>query len=62
MEIKGKVRNLNRFGAFVDVGIDTGDIIAQTMYPIGPVDDYRKVLQTAYEGCARKHHSLFLES
>ena len=37
---------------FVDVGIDTGDIIAQTMYPIGPVDDYRKVLQTAYEGCA----------
>ena len=29
MEIKGKVRNLNRFGAFVDVGIDKEGLIPQ---------------------------------
>lgn len=29
MELKGKVRNLNRFGAFVDVGIDKEGLIPQ---------------------------------
>jgi predicted RNA-binding protein with RPS1 domain len=41
MEIKGKVRNLNRFGAFVDVGIDKEGLIPQ------------RALSTAREGGER---------
>lgn len=37
---------------YMDEGIDTGDIILQKTYPITDLDDYRSLLDTAYEGCA----------
>ncbi|OZB49333.1 MAG: formyl transferase [Polynucleobacter sp. 39-45-136] len=37
---------------YVDSGIDTGDIIAQKIYPISDDDDYFKLLEKAYIGCA----------
>lgn len=37
---------------YVDVGIDTGDIIIQKTYPITDQDDYKSLLGTAYIGCA----------
>lgn len=37
---------------FVDEGIDTGDIILQRTYPIREDDNYRTLLETAYDECA----------
>lgn len=37
---------------YVDEGIDTGDIILQSCYPISDNDDYSTLLQRAYGGCA----------
>jgi methionyl-tRNA formyltransferase len=37
---------------FVDAGIDTGDIVAQRIYPIRDEDDYSTLLERAYAGCA----------
>jgi len=37
---------------YVDEGIDTGNIIQQTCYPITDADDYATLLERAYEGCA----------
>lgn len=37
---------------YVDVGIDTGDIIKQNSYAITDADDYSTLLQRAYIGCA----------
>lgn len=37
---------------YIDVGIDTGDIIIQRMEPIGPNDTYPDLLQRAYPLCA----------
>jgi len=37
---------------YVDEGIDTGDIIAQTICPITDEDDYATLLEQAYTGCA----------
>lgn len=37
---------------YMDSGIDTGDIILQETYPITDSDDYRTLLERAYEGCA----------
>lgn len=45
----------SRFGVtchYVDEGIDTGDIIVQRFFPIGPDDDYGDVLRAAYPACA----------
>jgi methionyl-tRNA formyltransferase len=37
---------------YVDEGIDTGDIILQNTYPITDGDNYKTLLETAYENCA----------
>jgi len=37
---------------FVDLGIDTGDIIKQNCYPINDSDDYNSLLKIAYVECA----------
>lgn len=37
---------------YVDEGIDTGDIILQSCYPITDSDTYATLLNRAYEGCA----------
>ena len=37
---------------YVDEGIDTGDIISQSLYPISDQDDYQSLLIKAYGGCA----------
>lgn len=37
---------------YMDEGIDTGDIILQETYPITDLDDYRTLLERAYDGCA----------
>ena len=37
---------------YMDSGIDTGDIILQETYPITDLDDYRTLLERAYDGCA----------
>lgn len=37
---------------YIDEGIDTGDIILQTTYPITDEDDYKSVLESAYVRCA----------
>ena len=37
---------------FMDEGIDSGDIILQRSYPIKPNDDYRSILEKAYEWCS----------
>lgn len=37
---------------YVDEGIDTGDIILQETYPITDEDDYKSLLNLAYEACA----------
>jgi methionyl-tRNA formyltransferase len=37
---------------YVDVGIDTGDIIVQRTYAITDEDDYGTLLARAYQGCA----------
>lgn len=36
---------------YVDLGIDTGDIILQDVYPITDEDTYATLLEKAYEGC-----------
>jgi len=41
---------------YVDEGIDTGDIILQSCYPINDDDTYASLLHRAYEGCA---HNLY---
>ncbi|GAA0353728.1 methionyl-tRNA formyltransferase [Bowmanella denitrificans] len=49
------INNESEFGVtvhFVDDGIDTGDIILQSTYPIIDSDDYHSLLQKAYVGCA----------
>ena len=37
---------------YIDDGIDSGDIILQTCYPINEDDNYSTLLKQAYEGCA----------
>jgi methionyl-tRNA formyltransferase len=37
---------------YVDLGIDTGDIILQKLYPIDDNDTYNSLLHRAYTGCA----------
>ena len=37
---------------YIDEGIDTGDIILQTCYPITDEDDYASLLSRAYKECA----------
>jgi len=37
---------------YVDEGIDTGDIILQKSYEISDKDDYKTLLERAYDGCA----------
>ena len=37
---------------YIDEGIDTGDIILQSCYPISDDDDYSTLLERAFEGCA----------
>lgn len=37
---------------YVNQGIDTGDILAQRVYPITDLDTYATVLERAYYGCA----------
>lgn len=37
---------------YVDEGIDTGDIILQSCYPIDDDDTYATLLHRAYDGCA----------
>jgi methionyl-tRNA formyltransferase len=37
---------------YIDDGIDTGDILAQKTYPITDQDDYKTLLEIAYDGCA----------
>ncbi|NHQ59218.1 methionyl-tRNA formyltransferase [Chlorobium sp. BLA1] len=37
---------------YVDEGIDTGNIIQQSCYPITDADDYATLLERAYDGCA----------
>lgn len=37
---------------YVDIGIDTGDIILQKTYSITDQDDYNTLLERAYVGCA----------
>lgn len=37
---------------YVDEGVDTGDIIAQYIYPISDDDNYSSLLDKAYDGCA----------
>ncbi|MEO2281125.1 methionyl-tRNA formyltransferase [Pseudoalteromonas pernae] len=44
-----------RFGItvhYIDEGIDTGDIIEQAFFQIGPHDNYGSLLEVAIEGCA----------
>ena len=36
---------------YVDDGVDSGDIILQTTYPISDKDNYNTLLEKAYEGC-----------
>jgi methionyl-tRNA formyltransferase len=36
---------------YVDEGIDTGDILAQRLFPITDQDDYATLLECAYAGC-----------
>ena len=44
---------------YVDEGVDTGDIISQTTFPITDEDDYGSLLEKAYDGCARLlYHSI----
>ncbi len=38
---------------FVDEGIDTGDIILQEVFPINESDNYKTLLEVAFEECAR---------
>lgn len=38
---------------YVDEGIDTGDIILQTTYPITDSDDYATLLERSYSGCSQ---------
>jgi methionyl-tRNA formyltransferase len=42
---------------FVDEGIDTGDIICQSLHPIKDDDDYASLLARAYEGCSELLYS-----
>lgn len=37
---------------YIDLGIDTGDIILQEVFSITDEDDYNTLLQRAYDGCA----------
>lgn len=37
---------------YIDSGIDTGDIILQKTYEITDRDDYKTLLEKAYEGCS----------
>jgi methionyl-tRNA formyltransferase len=37
---------------YVDAGIDTGDILAQRLFPITDQDNYATLLECAYAGCA----------
>jgi methionyl-tRNA formyltransferase len=37
---------------YVDEGIDTGDILAQRVFPITDSDDYSTLLARAYSGCS----------
>tara|TARA_B110000438_G_C15810952_1_gene649609 strand:- start:1320 stop:2213 length:894 start_codon:yes stop_codon:yes gene_type:complete len=37
---------------YMDIGIDTGDIILQKSFPISDLDNYSTLLTRAYEGCA----------
>jgi methionyl-tRNA formyltransferase len=37
---------------YVDEGIDTGDILAQRLFPITDKDNYETLLERAYSGCA----------
>lgn len=37
---------------YVDEGIDTGDILAQRVFPITEQDTYATLLERAYDGCA----------
>lgn len=37
---------------YVDEGIDTGDILAQRVFPISDQDNYGTLLELAYRGCA----------
>jgi len=37
---------------YVDEGIDTGDILAQRIFPITDQDNYATLLERAYPGCA----------
>jgi len=50
------INDENEFGItvhFIDEGIDTGDIILQRTFPINETDNYRTLLEKAYEGCAQ---------
>ena len=38
---------------YIDDGIDTGDIILQETFPINDLDDYKTILEKAYEECPR---------
>lgn len=42
---------------FIDEGIDTGDIISQSLHEITDNDDYASLLTRAYEGCAELLYS-----
>ncbi len=38
---------------FIDEGVDTGDIILQRTYPITDLDNYKTLLEKAYEECPK---------
>jgi len=38
---------------FIDEGIDTGDVIIQSTYPINDMDNYSTLLEKAYDGCSQ---------
>lgn len=49
------INDENEFGItvhFVDEGIDTGDIILQESYAISDSDNYKTLLEVAYESCS----------
>lgn len=41
---------------YIDDGVDTGDIILQSLYPITDADDYLSLLEKAFSECPRVLH------
>ncbi len=46
---------------YVNTGIDTGDLIRQHHFPIGPEDTYRDVLERAFPACSETLHAAMVD-